>query len=250
VGLIGHGAIGRVVADLLRENQIAGCEFAGVVTRSAGDIEELTTAADIIVEAAGQEALIAHGLDVVRRGVDLLVLSVGALVDDELLGALREANGGRVLISTGAIGGLDLLRAAAQMGPLDSVSLETIKPARALIQTWMDDELIRDLTDSKEPIEAFIGSAREASIRFPASANVAATLGLATVGLDKTQVTMVGVPSTNQVRHTIRASGLAGTYEISIENRASQHNPRTSAVTPYSVVRALTDMGSRVLVGV
>jgi aspartate dehydrogenase len=255
VGLIGHGAIGRVVAHFLMENRIPGCELAGVLTQSqsclgrVGDIYELMDSADLIVEAAGQEAMATYGLTVIEGGIDLLVLSVGALVDDTLREALRHAAGGRVMISTGAIGGLDLLRAAAYLGPLDSVSLQTIKPASAVIQKWMDNDLVARLTNPTAPVEAFNGSARSAATKFPSSANVAATLGLATIGLDKTQVTIVGGPEALQMQHTIKASGAAGTYEFSIRNRASD-NPRTSAVTPYAVVRALTDTTSRILIGV
>jgi aspartate dehydrogenase len=206
--------------------------------------------ADIVVEAAGHTALEAYGLTIIQRGIDLLVLSVGALVADDLRATLRDTAGGRVLISTGAIGGLDLLRAATHMGPLDSVLLESTKPARVLIQSWMDPNLIAELTSADTPVKAFSGTAREAAVRFPASANVAATLGLATVGLDTAQVTLIGVRGLEQVRHTIRASGLAGSYEFSIENRVSAENPRTSAVTPYSIVRALSDMRGRLVVGI
>jgi aspartate dehydrogenase len=256
VGVIGHGAIGSVIVRLLLSAQITGCELAGVLTRSqdcvgrVDNIDQLLEGSDLVVEAAGHSALDAYGISVVRRGIDLLVLSVGALVADQLRTTLLETKGGRVLISTGAVGGLDLLRAAAQMGPLDSVSLESIKPAKVLIQDWMSSNLIDELRTAEAPVEAFSGSAREAAIRFPASANVAATLGLATIGLDRTQVTLIGMPNVDQVRHTIRASGAAGSYEFSIENRASAENPRTSAVTPYSVVRALNDMRSPLLVGI
>jgi aspartate dehydrogenase len=256
VGVIGHGAIGSVIVRLLQAKQVTGCEFAGVLTRShecvgrVDGIDQLLEGAHIIVEAAGHSALETYGPAVVRSGVDLLVLSVGAMVDDHLRAALIETKGGRVLISTGAIGGLDLLRAATHMRPLDSVSLETIKPANVLIQKWMDPALIDELETADTPVMAFSGTAREAAVRFPASANVAATLGLATIGLDRTHVSLVGIRSIDQVRHTIRASGAAGSYQFSIENRASDENPRTSAITPYSIVRALNDMRSSLLIGI
>lgn len=213
------------------------------------DVSELVSRSDLVVEAAGHDALVTYGTAVTGGGVDLLVLSVGALVDDDLLAALRDGNG-RVLVSTGAIGGLDLLRAATRMGPLHHVSLETTKPPAVVVEPWMDAALSGRLREASGPVVAFDGTARQAAARFPASANVAATLGLATLGLDETRVTVVGDPRAERVRHVIRAAGAAGDYEVWIENHPSDRNPRTSAITPYAVVRALEDLNRPVIIGV
>lgn len=271
VGVIGQGAIGSVVADALRRGDVPGCRLAGVLRRSGpasagaarpqagrndpgpppiGSIGDLVRASDVVVEAAGAEALIDHGPAVIEAGVDLLVVSVGALADDALRARLCDGGEGRgrVLLSTGAIGGLDLLRAAALMGPVHSVRLTTAKRPEALERPWMTDDERRRLHGADGPVTVFTGSARDAVRRFPESANVAATLALATTGLDATRVEMVARAGAERVRHRIEVEAEAGRYELTVENTPSA-NPRTSAVTPYAVLRALGDLSAAVVVG-
>ncbi|MQB01071.1 MAG: aspartate dehydrogenase [Actinobacteria bacterium] len=253
VGILGHGAIGSTVARLLEEGAVPGCRLAGVFTRSGSAPRRLDTVAalaahsDIIVEAAGHAALEEHGPEIVGSGTDLLVVSAGALIDDALYEALRPRTGGRLLVSTGAIGGLDLLRAARLLGPLEEVLLESTKTPAVLRQPWMEEKTLRALDGARGPVDAFQGSAREAAARFPESANVAAALALATVGLDATRVVIVADPDVNGPRHVVRASGAAGSYEVTVSNRPSEQNPRTSAITAYAVARALGDRGGHVV---
>jgi aspartate dehydrogenase len=250
--VIGRGSIGGTVSRLLEHGAVAGCTLSGVLTRdaAAGALDALLGSSDTIVEAAGHKALTRYGPGVVSAGVDLLVVSVGALVDDRLLDTLQSGGEGRLLLSAGAIGGLELLRAAALLGPLDSVSLESTKRSAVLVRPWMEPDLVSRLEADREPVEVFAGSAREAATRFPESANVAATLGLATIGLDATRVLVMADRAARRTRHTIRAAGAAGAYAITIENNPSPENPRTSGITPYAVVRALQDLRAGMVVGV
>jgi aspartate dehydrogenase len=255
VGLIGHGSIGSVVAQALYDGAVGGCRLAGVFTRtsrSAGrfvaSISELVACSDLVIEAAGQEALQRFGPVVRGSGRDLLVISVGALADDELLDRLRQPTG-RLLISSGAIGGLDTLRAAQLLAPLDSVALTSTKPPQVL-QPWIEEPLRAALQSGREARVVFSGSAREAVRRFPQSVNVAATLSLATVGFDRTSVTVIGDPGVEHVEHKVHASGSAGHYEFLFYNRPSEENARSSAITPYAVLRALQDLRSSLLIGI
>lgn len=257
VGVIGHGAIGAVVAAELAAGRLPRCELAGVLTRSRREgvpqalasLEQLIERSDIIVEAAGHQAVSDHGADVLAAGVDLLVVSVGALVDDAL--RLRLTRGdlpGRLLLSSGAIGGLGLLRAAALLGTIDSVRLTTTKAPDTLLAGWMTPSLTAELRTGTTPVPVFEGTAREAVVHFPTSVNVAATLALATLGLDRTRVTVVADRTALRVRHVIEVDGDAGHYGLHIENTPST-NPRTSAITPYNVLRALCDMSDATVVG-
>ena len=248
VGLIGCGAIGSVVARELSGGAVQGAELTAVFDPfvdhplRVGDRESLLCASDVVVEAAGHGALREHGVAVRESGTDLLVVSIGALADEELEAALRGAGGGRLFLCTGAIGGFDILRAAMLFGPLDEVAITSTKPAGALSRPWMDEAVLDALENGSESVTVFDGPARQACERFPESANVTATLSLATVGFDGVRVQMVGDPAATRVRHEVAASGEAGTYQLSFENAASPDNPRTSAVTAYSVLRALTDI--------
>ena len=248
VGLIGCGAIGSVVARELSGGAVERAELTAVfdlvVDHPLGvqDRESLLSRSDVVVEAAGHGALRAHGVAVRESGTDLLVVSIGALADEDLESQLRQAEGGHLFLCTGAIGGLDILRAAMLFGPLEEVAISSTKPAAALSRPWMGEDVLDALANGSEPVTVFDGPAREACARFPESANVTATLSLATVGFDRVRVQMVGDPEATGVRHVVSASGVAGNYELSFENAASPDNPRTSAVTAYSVLRALTDM--------
>ncbi|MXW42136.1 MAG: DUF108 domain-containing protein [Acidimicrobiia bacterium] len=257
VGLIGCGAIGSVVARELAAGAVDQVELSGVFDLEVGhrlgvpDIDTLLRCSDVIVEAAGQEALRQYGVRVREAGVDLLVVSIGALVDQDLEASIRHAQGGHLYLCTGAIGGFDILRAALQFGPLQEVRITSTKPARSLKRPWMSQSLL-DALDSgagsaanfqaSGVVTVFDGTAREASKKFPESANVTATLSLATVGFDKVRVQLLGDPEATGVRHEVYAAGAAGTYELSFANVASADNPRTSAVTAYAVLRALGDI--------
>ena len=273
VGIVGHGAIGSVVTGALVRGEVPGCRLAGVLVGPTGrDVPEpvstidlLAECSQVVVEAAGAEALATYGPPVVAAGVDLVVLSVGALVDDTLRarllgdgdddpGGLPGADDpggsrGKVLLSAGAVGGLGLLRAAALLGDINRVRLRTEKLPGALDRPWMTPAERARLLGTDEPLTVFSGSARDAVIRFPQSANVSATLALATVGFDATHVDVVADPGARLVRHRIEVEADAGRYAFEIENRPSA-NPRTSAVTPYAVIRALRDLSAGVVVGV
>lgn len=257
VGLIGHGAIGQVIASALRGGSVGGCELAGVLDHSplgideqVDDIDALLATSDVVVEAAGHAALSAFGPAVRNAGHDLYVVSVGALIDDELRERLLAPGPGRVLLCSGAVGGFDALRAAHRLDPLRSVTLTTTKPASVLAEPeWMDPDLLARLERCDERLEVFQGSAREAAARFPRSVNVSATLALATLGLDATTVRVVADPYTEDVEHLIQAHGVAGSYVFAFRNHRSPDNPRTSAITPYAVLRALADRSATVVVG-
>ena len=259
VGLIGEGAIGREVASALTAGRIEGARLGGVLTRSGGDgrcsdIAGLLDVSDVVVEAAGQAAVRELGADVIASGRDLLVVSVGALVDPTLLDRLRSGPG-RLSVSSGAIGGLDALRAAMLAATdeghgLESVELITTKAPGSLLEDWMDDDLRRRLTAGTERIEVFRGSASEAVTRFPRSVNVSATLGLATLGMDRTRVTVVADPEVGENEHRIRATGVVGTYEFVLRNAPSPENPRTSRLTALSVLRWIADRAGGPVIGV
>ena len=254
IGVVGHGAIGAVVAGRLAAG-MEGLALAGVHADSAvsaeyqaGSFDELLASSDLIVEAASQEAVAAYGPATVEAGRDLLIVSVGALLDDVLLSKLSTGDG-RLLITTGAIGGVDLLRAAAMLGELEDVSLVTRKPARALVRPWMDADLVDALEHGDESVTVFSGLARSAVERFPESVNVAATLSLVTIGFDAVRVEVVGDPGADHVEHTVGARGAAGSYEFTLRNVPSPDNIRTSAITPYSVLRGLADLDAHVVAG-
>jgi aspartate dehydrogenase len=250
VALIGHGAIGTVVAEALRAGEVPGAHLACIVGHHADadpgvvDAARAIERADLFVECAGQEALAEHGAAILAAGRDLLVVSIGALADPVLRKHLLNTGPGRLLLSSGAVGGLDILRAAAAFGPLTRVSIETTKSPASLVQGWMSGEQADALRHATAPVEVMRGSAVEVTAAFPRSANVAAALAMAVGDWSIVEATVVGDPAALRTRHVITAEGAAGRYRFEIENRPSRATPTTSAVTAHAVLRGLRDLVS------
>ncbi|ROO86650.1 aspartate dehydrogenase [Actinocorallia herbida] len=239
VRLLGVGALGGTLAGLLRAGDVAGCSLAGVVrSTTAGRPAELLRGTEVLVEAAGAEAARAWVPRAVEAGVDVVLCSCGVLADPEFTRDLPEGPG-RVLVPSGAIGGLDLFAAAARAldgrpeGPPASVVLTTTKRPAALG------------VEADRPVEVFRGSARAAALAHPKTANVAVALALATLGLDGVTVVMVADPAAAMTRHVVTMASPLGDYELSVANAvAPGSGGRTSAVTPWSVVTLLESLAA------
>ncbi|WP_306328065.1 aspartate dehydrogenase domain-containing protein [Streptomyces venezuelae] len=254
VGVVGWGAIGRIVGTALADGQVDGAELVCVVdNRPLGDaapapqvpFEEALERCDLIVEAAGQGVVREWGERVLRSGTDLLIASSGAMTDEELAKRLLAAGPGRAYFTGGAVGGLDLLQAARCLGPLDEVRLTTTKLPSTLEQPWMDQELLTRMRTATGPVEVMTGTAREVPVKFPKSTNVAASVALAVGDLDAVRVRVVADPAAHHTRHVIEASGAHGAYRFEVAHLPDPDNPATSQVVPYAVLRGLAALAGR-----
>jgi aspartate dehydrogenase len=251
VALIGLGAIGGVVARELQARSNEGVMLVGALCRSvpqdaAAGVRTVTSLAqlmalkpDLVVEAAGHAAVQAHGANCLRGGADLLLASVGALADAELFEQIDRAareSGHQVLLPSGALAGLDYLQ-AAQLAGLHSVRLRSTKPPLA----WQGTpaEALFDLPAMTHATLIFSGTARQAAQTYPKNANVAATLALCTLGLDATRVELWADPAAPGNVHEIEAQGAAGELSLRVHNAANAENPKTSLVTPFSLLRSI-----------
>ncbi len=252
LGLIGFGSIGRGVVRLLTPED--GIEVVGALVRNPGRTaavplcetlaQLLAAQPEVIVEAAGHEALRCYGPSVLRSGVDLIVLSVGALADPALEAELREAatvGGSRAMVAPGAIGGLDALSSAA-VGGLERVTHTTRKPARALLEA-------EEAAQLQGPKELFRGCAREGVLRFPENINVAAAVSLAGIGLDRTEVCVIADPALERNTHEVVAHGTFGELRFEIRGFPSDDNPRTGRIVAMSVVRTLRRLRAPLVIG-
>ncbi len=258
VALIGFGAIGQRLArgllarpDAVTITGVLVHELAPARAAATGALaglhdlitEDRTSWLDsqpeLVVECAGHAAVDAHAEAVLRAGCDLLMASVGSLTDDarrERLRTLASEAGRQVLLVSGAIGGIDWL-AAAQDAGLDAVVYRGRKPPAA----WRGSpaEAVVDLSSLREPVRVFEGTAREAARAYPRNANVAATVALATLGLDHTRVELWADPGVSENRHEVEARGGAGRLLLQLDNQPDPDNPRTSLVTAHSVLHAV-----------
>lgn len=254
IALIGCGAIGSSVLELLSGDEqlavaaivvpadalAAAREVAARLAPEAKVLPKLPeTGIDLVLEAAGHSAIAAHVLPALRRGLPCIVASVGALSERGLaedLEAAALAGGTQVQLIAGAIGAIDAL-AAARIGGLASVRYTGRKPPRAWAGTPAEQG--RDLAALTEETVIFEGSAREAAQLYPKNANVAATVSLAGLGLDRTAVRLIADPAVGDNLHTVEAEGAFGSFELTMRNKPLAANPKTSALTVYSAVRAL-----------
>jgi aspartate dehydrogenase len=258
IGFIGYGTAARQVAAGLRAGQAGEARLAAALVRRQPPepLDDILVTTDrarflaeplgLVVELAGQEAVRQHGEAVLRSGKDLMVISIGSLADDALYAALREAaeaSGRRLLLPSGAIGGLDAISSAA-VGGLDEVTLTTRKPPDALqTGTERDGALAGALT---EPVLMYEGSARRAVQLFPANVNVAAALSLAGVGFDRTMVRIYADPAVTRNTHEVHARGWFGELRFTMMNIPTE-NPKTGRITGLSVLKAIRNLQAPVV---
>jgi aspartate dehydrogenase len=218
---------------------------------SPEELDDLIEESDIIVEAASQEAVKEIALKVVSRGKDLMILSVGALVDDELWNDIKQKareNSSRVLVPSGAISGIDGITSAS-IADIESVVLTVRKPPSGLSLPSSLKHLSKDLSDPKEPVVLFEGTAREAVKIFPKNVNVAATLALAGIGFDRTEVKILADPKVTRNQHQVEVRGRFGEMTIQMLNHPSTTNPRTSYLAPLSAIASLKKLLKGIYIG-
>ena len=254
IALIGCGAIGTALLELVKDD--AGLQVAAIVVPGDGAdaahavAQRLAPQAvvvqavpahgiDLVVEAAGHAAIEQHVLPALRHGVPCIVASVGALSAEGLLEQLEAAarsGGTQAQLIAGAIGAIDAL-AAARIGGLSVVRYTGRKPPHAWKGTPAEQGRNLDALTAETVI--FEGSAREATRLYPKNANVAGTVSLAGLGLDNTTVRLIADPSVAENVHQVEAQGAFGSFELTMRNQPLAANPKTSALTVYSAVRAL-----------
>ncbi len=196
---------------------------------------------DLVLEMAGQSAVAEHAEGVLRQGWSLVVISTGALADRELQHRLSIAaaeGGGDLTLLSGAIAGIDGLSAARE-GGLTKVLYRGIKGPESWLGSQAEKRVdLKEIAAGSEKVCFFKGSAREAAQQFPENANVAATIALAGLGLDETEVELVVDPTINQNQHYIEVVGRFGTFTVVVEGDPLPSNPKTSSLAAYSLVRA------------
>lgn len=198
-----------------------------------GALDELAGAVDYIVECAVAAAVPDVVTTAVSHGVDCLIMSVGGLLERPDLFDLARDNNVRLCVPSGAICGIDGIRAAMQAG-LDEVTLTTSKPPKGLKGAPYLVEKGVELEGLTEPLVVFEGTAREAVKAFPANVNVAASLSLAGLGPDRTRVRIVADPAATVNSHEICAKGPFGELTAVMRNRPSPRNPKSSYMASLS----------------
>lgn len=257
IAIAGFGAIGRSLARGLLAG-IPGVTLVAIGVRDTAvappapgvivtTIDTLPPLADIIVECAPAAVLPAIAEPALRAGRTVVVLSCAALLQHPGLTGIARDHGGRILVPTGALLGLDAVAAAAE-GVIHGVRMVTRKPPGGLAGA---PHLVRhgiDVSALTAPLRVFSGSAREAAIGFPANVNVAAALSLAGIGPDRTTIEIWADPGVDRNIHRIQLDSDAARLDMTIENVPSE-NPRTGRITAQSVLALLRKQRAALAVG-
>jgi aspartate dehydrogenase len=262
VAVAGLGAIGSKVVEAL-DRGIDGLVLTAVSVQNVDKhrnwlaglttapkllpVEELAEAADLVVECAPSKLVRSIVAPVVMRGKVAVVLSVGALLENDDLITLAKEHGGQIVVPTGALIGLDAVTAAAE-GTIYSVQMVTRKPARGLAGAPYIVENNIDIEHICEPLKVFDGTAREAAKGFPANLNVAVALSLAGIGPDRTRVQIWADPTVTRNTHRIEVDADSARFSMSIENIPSE-NPRTGLITALSVIACLRKLRASLRIG-
>lgn len=263
VGIAGLGAVGLDVARRLIDGDVPGLVLTAVAVRDAekartklpqiGDLIALRTAAsladdcDIVVECLPPALFRDVAVAAIDKGRILVPLSVAQLLNNGDLVERARETGARIIVPTGALLGLDAVRAAAE-GTIHSVKMVTRKPPAGLEGAPHLVQNNISVTGLKEPKKVFDGSARDGARGFPANVNVAAALSLAGIGPDKTKLEIWADPTVTRNTHTITVDADAMRFTMTIENVPSE-NPRTGKSVAPSTIAALRGLVSELKVG-
>jgi aspartate dehydrogenase len=262
IAIAGLGAIGRAVARRLTDG-LPGLSLSCIATGNAEkargwlkeqkidcpvvELEEFPSRADLAVECAPASLIERICKPMLEAGKQVMVLSCGALLPRPDLIELAKANGGRIIVPTGALLGLDAVAAAAE-GTIHSVKMTTRKPPVGLIGApylVKNNISVEGLNTAKL---VFSGTAREAAAGFPANVNVAAALSLAGIGPDRTMIDIYADPAVTRNCHSIEVDSDSARFTLSIENIPSE-NPKTGKNVALSVIAMLRKMHAPLAVG-
>jgi aspartate dehydrogenase len=263
IGLLGVGAIGRVIATAL-DRQEVDARLVALADQDRGraealsrelashppvvSLEEMLDRSELAVEAASQAALPEFVSKALGRGRDILVMSVGGLLGRDEWFREAERQGRRIYVPSGAIAGLDGIKSACT-GKIDSAVLTSRKPVAALRGSQFIVEREIQLDQLKEDTVIFEGLAEEAARAFPATSNVAASLRLAVDPSVPVQVRIVAVPGGSENVHEICVQGEFGRLTVKVENVPSKSNPKTSQLAAFSAVATLKNITGSLRVG-
>jgi len=264
LAIAGLGAIGLEIARRVDQGGIDGIVLSAVATRDhvkaerrLGDFKsmpalmslaELAQAADIVVECAPAAVFLDIARPALEAGRIFMPLSVGMLLDNMELLEIARRTGGRIIVPSGALLGLDAVKAVAR-GKVHSVKMVTRKPPGGLAGAPHLERNAISLDGISEPQLLFSGSAREAAKGFPANLNVGAALALAGIGPEKTIVEIWADPTVRHNTHTIEVKSDSSDFTMTIQNTPSEENPRTGKITALSVIAALERLTAPLTVG-
>jgi len=260
IGLLGCGAIGTQIALAIDSGKIPA-QLTQIYDQSKESSKKLVSKlknkptivenshllslgpVDLVVEAASQQAVKDVALSILQNKKDIMIMSVGALLDESIFEVLTNACKEfkkQIYLPSGAIAGLDAIKSVKD--ELESLTLVTTKHPKSLKGAKFFETSNINLDSIQKQTTIFEGNAAEAVKLFPANINVAALLSLAGLGSKNTKVMIVADPNTDKNTHHILANGKFGKISITVENIPDQNNPKTSRLAILSAIERLREI--------
>ena len=251
-GIMGCGAIANIITNFAADGELGAdlkffydmdmeraenlaSKIDGIIVQN---VDDMINNVDLVIEAASQEAVIKIVPQILEKGKDVIIMSIGALIDSELRNHLKniaEKNKSRIYAPSGAIVGLDGIKAVS-IGEINEVSLVTRKSPESL-GISVDNETI-----------LYEGKAKDAVRKFPANINVAAALSIA-YGKE-INVKIIADPKVTRNCHEICVKGDFGEFRTITQNEKCATNPKTSVLAAYSVVKLLKSLNENLKIGI
>jgi aspartate dehydrogenase len=251
VGILGCGAIANIITNFAVEGKLGvdlnffydrdmeraenlASQVDGTV---ALDINSMLDNVDLVIEAAAPQAVSETVPMVLEHGVDVIIMSIGALMDSELretLENLAAKNNAKIYAPSGAIVGLDGIKAAS-IGKIQSATLVTRKPPRSLGVSAEEETILYE------------GKAGDAVRKFPMNINVAAALSLACG--KEVDVKIIADPNVDRNMHEVQVIGDFGEIKTITQNVRCSMNPKTSVMAAYSAIKLLNSLNETFRIG-
>ncbi len=262
IAIIGCGTIGNELASSIDSGLVSNCSLSMIFDV---DFQRIQTTSDrlkkkpmqfnnfkdfvnspqfekidLVIEAASINAILEYGLDVLKRGKDIMIMSIGAFSNINFyqnILEIIESRSNNIYLPSGAIGGIDLIRSVRKH--LESVTLTTTKNNKSLkgAPFFLNNNIDVEKITMKQVL--FEGNALDAIKGFPANVNVAAIISIAGMGFDKTSVRIVIDPMEKNNRHEIDVKWKFGQFKVQISNYPSLQNPKTSYLASLSAIECL-----------
>jgi aspartate dehydrogenase len=264
IGIAGMGAVGLNVAMSLDRGELPSIELAGFCARTKArgaelnaklktpvphyDMTEIAHHCDIVLECLPPQLFEAVAGPVLDAGKTLIVLSASQLLGRGYLIVRAKETGAKIIVPSGAIVGIDALKAVA-IGTIQSVTVKTSKPVAGLINAPYLSKVDIDLATITEPYRLMAGSVTDIAKEFPANINVAAAISLAGLGPDQTKMEIWADPNLSHNLHTVSVQSDSSDFTATIQNRPSDENPATGKITAQSILALLRQITSTVVVG-
>jgi len=264
IGLIGCGTIGSEIARAITDRfsqeaeLVALCEIDEQKAKKFLDtlvkkpellsMDELIQKSELVVEAAGGEVVAELVKKCLDKEVDVMAISIGGFIGHEELFEMVEKSKSRLYLPSGALCGLDAVK-AAKISNITRAELITRKPPKGLKGAPYLEKQNIDIDNIEKETVIFEGSAKEAIKAFPKNINVSALLSLTSIGADETKVKILSSPEFTRNSHQMIIEGDFGRIETLSENKPSPNNPKTSYLAVLSCIACLKQILSRVKLG-